>query len=225
MAFVTRVGSGATLDTAKHGTTDRQLRTSVRNELVIADPKYQMVADGRVYIAGIGIEDTPIADQATLADTTPMLALQAPDSGTVVIPLAVICDIDVEGGDAVAEFDVVFDDADRNCTGTNFTDIRNARSDQPNTPKASALTTVTTDAGDGITLMHLEWPTDILSVEAIDEKSGSIRWTPEKDMGGVPLFLVNGGSLLVYSVTGTTRTSYVPLLVWAEYNTDEAFST
>lgn len=224
MAFVTRVGSGMNLPTERNATTDRQLRTSVRNELVIADSKYQMVADGRVYIAGIGVEDTPIADQATLSDQAPMLALQAPDSGTVVIPLAVICDIDVEGGAAVTEFDIVYDDADRNCSGIELTDIRNARGDGPNTPKASALYAVTADAGDGVTLRHYEWPTQILSTEAIDENSGHIVWTPE-DMGGVPLFLVNGGSLLVYSVTGSTRTSYVPLLVWAEYNTDEAYSS
>lgn len=225
MALETRVGSGITLPAEVNGQTGRAIRTSVRNEIVIADFKHQMVADGKVFMAGIGVEDTPIADQAAFNDTTPMFGLQAPDAGTVVIPLAFILGIDIEGGAAVAQFNVVYDDADRNLTGTELSDIRNMRGDGPQTPNASMLHTVTADAGDGVTVTHMEWPDNILSAESIGPEGGQIRWSVEKDLGGYPIYLVNGGSFLVYSSTGSSRTSYSPFFVWAEYSTTEAYSS
>ena len=205
-------------DGATQNLIDDKLRANFRKELVITDSITQLVADGRIFIGGSGPEVGGIDSQAALDDLTPTFALKAPSDGTAVLVLGVTLSMTAEGG-AAPEVDIVFDSTSRALTGTALTEKHNALSNSPRTPLATAVHTATAGAGTGVTLAHLEITDNVISEATLWASGGmsktTISWAPP-----VPLALVDGGQLYIYTYTGTSDTKWVPTLYWAEI--DEA---
>jgi len=86
----TRVAAGATVGA----------RTNLAGEIVSTPWETQMMLEGRVFIAGTGLEENGIAGIAAIDETTPVFGLVAPAGGVVMIPLWIRVYYDTEGAAA-----------------------------------------------------------------------------------------------------------------------------
>ena len=184
---------------------------------------------GRVYMGGMGIEETDIDGEGTLADITATWVLAAPKSGLLVIPLYIRLQLTTEGGaapDAYLYYVSNGTDTAITATGTAGHALCTLGG-AGRTSEATWIHTVTsgviTDAQNVVLWQAADMVTTLLSVVGVDVDGGSVE-NPKNDVSAVtiplyphiPIILNKGTSLNFNSVCGTSDSKWRPTFVWAE---------
>ncbi len=188
---------------------------------------YQLALQGDVYLAGTGIAEAGIDDDDGVLDEEGLLVLQAPSSGTLVIPLYMRAYFDTEQAQVPAIM-VAYIQASKTwgaTTGTATTGINALGGASPNTQSALVWTAAVTDAAvsdaENVVLSertHLlasfitnEMATTDVAVESPGVSTTEFTWVPD-----FPIILSTGASLLFQAFTPTARSKYNTTVAWAE---------
>ncbi|KKL92130.1 hypothetical protein LCGC14_1887780 [marine sediment metagenome] len=199
--------------------TPQLYRLSRRGEIVIPDYLWQLAAEGRLYIAGLGAEETAVDSAAALDDQTPTFELAAPASGTIVVPLYMAFHMKTDGG-ALTQADITYSLSGTGVAGTAL-DPKGLLSTEPRAAVATVQHTMSAGTAQSDTnntvIKHYEIMDAVLTTGApMANGETSIKWTPE-----YPIFLYQGGALLVYLYTTTSDSTWVPTIVWAELDSSK----
>jgi len=206
-------------------------RLNKAREIVSTPWEIQMMLEGRVFVAGTGLEEDGVDGEAAIDDTTPSWALTAPAGDVVVIPLWFRAYFDTEGG-AAPDWHFIYVQADKSgySAGTEMTAINclggsNPRSAQGKLQNTlSSLSAIT--ASENVVLdERIHVLDNFQSVEAATgapgvESPGGIStmqaiWTPS-----FPIGLYAGSFIGFYTATGTTDSKYNVGCAWIELPSD-----
>lgn len=203
-------------------------RLNLAGELVPMPWDIQMMLEGRIFVAGSGIEENGVAGTADLDDTTPVFGLVSPAGGKVILPLWFKIYYDTEAAAAPEHFHLAYVQADKSAfaAGTEMTSISALGGDNPPTAQAHFLYTLSSvtaiTAAQNVTLTSREHLLDnFVSVEAatgkdverINESNMELQWKPP-----FPLGLYGGASLLWYGIDATARWNVA--CAWMELPSD-----
>jgi len=184
---------------------------------------------GRVYIGGVGMEDTDPDGEGSLSEEAATYVLAAPKSGLLVIPLFVRLQLTSEGGaapDAYLTYVSTQTDTPIAVSGTAMT-VLCTRGGAGRGSEATFAHTVTsavfTSAQNVILWQWKDGPDNMLSTVGVDVDGGTVE-TPNNAASAVsiplypniPIILNKGTSLNFYAVTGTSDSTWRPTFVWAE---------
>lgn len=201
-------------------------RATKNRDLVIAPSILRWAMEGKVFSAGLGPEDTAIDSEAAFNDEAHTFALVAPSSSTVyVLPIFVRMSVTGDGGAATyAQVEITkaaLECATQlECSGTALTKI-NHNSNVTTAPQSAALHTVTSSAltnADYITMIQVTTVDALLTTGAPmanKENCIEINLLPETWL------LSAGAALFLSPYTGTTDSTWVPYIVWAELSADD----
>lgn len=195
----------------------------------IASEPFQWGLEGKVYIAGHGLEEAATDGIiTTLDDTTPTFVLMAPASGTIVVPIWAEVRIHTEGGAAPdAYLSYVGVDRVSVTTGTALDKLQ--INGAATSSLAIVLKTVTavptfTSAQTVLLARRANMLNDIISVEGAttvvgQENMGRNTMALEFDFwskfhGAFQLY--GGRSIMFHTVTATTVSAYSATFMWAE---------
>jgi len=203
-------------------------RATGNRDVVSASNILKWVAEGKVWAAGVGVENAGIDGAAAIADTTPTFALVAPsDPDVYVLPMLVRISVHTEGG-ALAQWMTGVTRAAADCatalvvSGTAFTAIQNKLAGNTGKPQSAVTYTCTASA-----LTNADYVMPALATAADNIVSGTggtglnAGSMLEFDMLKDPTILRKGAALLIWSVTGTTDTKNIPYIVFAELTADD----
>jgi len=209
---------------------DVRARLNQAAEVVSIPWLTQMSLEGRVFVAGHGIEEAGIDGEAALNDTTPSLALTAPND-TIVIPLWFRAYLDTEGG-AAPDMLFAYVQATKGISGagTAVTAINCLGGLSPRASAAecqSSLSGVTAiTAAENVVLterihildnfVSVEGATTSAGVEGPGRSTMELLYTFDK----TPIALNAGSSVLFYSSTGTTDSKHNYSMCWVELPAD-----
>lgn len=206
-------------------------RVTRAGELLQMPWVYQMAIEGRVFVAGHGLEQTAVDSEAAADETKPNFSLSAPAGGKLVIPLAMEVYMLTEGGAAPnVEAIYVQEDVSAIGSGTAHTPLNVLGGTDPVGAQAKCQHTLTglTAFADAQNVM-LANRNNILdnyeSVEAATTQAGAEgpgrdSFTFKLPLGPVPYILKNGSSLLFYMVTGTSDSTWSHFAAWVELDID-----
>lgn len=215
-------------------------RVTRNRDLVVSPNYFKWLAQGKLFEAGFGAEDTAADSQAAIDDTLVTFALQSGAGSKIVIPLLLRITMVTEGG-ALGRADVAFTKSASLCAtqfaltgGRAMTSIHNMLRTVPaqNPPTASALygaattfaiTSTALVAADYVDYQRRSWVDNLLSVSTsipvMDGGAGdSLTWN---FMQGVPRGMTAGAAMLVYINTGTTDSTWFPYMQWAEVDAED----
>lgn len=213
----TRIGSGI----------GGSARVNQAEEIVGIPWLTQLALEGRVFIAGQGLEEGGTSDDDGVLDEEGTLALVAPSSGTIVIPLFIRAYFDTEQAQipglllAYVQEDKAWGDG----TGTALVKLNCLGGATPNTAKAlvySAAVAATAIAdGENVVIherTHLlasfitnETKTTDVAIERLDSSSTEFIWTPE-----FPIMLNEGSAVYLMCYTPSSQSAYNLTVSWAE---------
>lgn len=212
-------------------------RVTGAGDLVSMQTLFRWAVEGKVFEAGYGCEDTAIALDTTLADTTPLFSLQAPASASLlVIPLMLKLTITNDGNSATV-YEVAFTKPAGLCavsggltlSGTALTSKHCVYQTSPaqTAQQATALSNVTAAAlvaADYISY-HFGSAVDALLTTgkvAMGEGPSNVHtWSFLKD--GFPHILTSGAAMLVYGQNSTTDAAALCYMQWAEVTKDDLY--
>lgn len=191
----------------------------------------QLVLEGRVFVAGHGIEETATStlNAAAIDEQKPMFHLRAPTGGTIVVPLSVTCRIHAEGG-AAPVFRFGYVQADRVAAGSGTdqsatvlsamggTQVRRAQAILEHT--VTGTTAITANENVGLSLRD-NMVDNLISAEMIATDSnietvarGVLEWKWEPP---APIMLYKSSALCIWGATNNaTQTSWSMVWQWAE---------
>jgi hypothetical protein len=214
-------------------------RVTSARDVVSSSNLLKWLAQGKIFEAGAGVEDTASDSQAALDDTKATFALQSPaGTNTLVIPLTLKLMMVADGG-ALTAIDVAFTKAAGLCATVNtlsgraMTSIHCMFQTNPtkNTPKASALYGVATTfqltsaalvAADYVLYDHRHIIDAAISTGLPVAGTGPTNvQTYNFLQDGVPHILSAGAAMLVYINTGTSDSTFQPYMQWAEVSIDD----
>jgi len=203
--------------------TPKPARVTKNRDVVTHPNLLKWAYEGKVWTAGLGVENSGIDSDSAWDDTSPEAALVAPASSKIlVLPILVRAMTHTEGG-ALNVLQVCVTRAAADCattlsvSGTAFTAIQNHNATYTTKPSASALYTCTASA-----LTNADYQSILRAVQADDPVSGTgglgfSRGTVlELDMLETPRILHSGAALLLYPYTGTSDQKYTYAITWAE---------
>jgi hypothetical protein len=214
-------------------------RTNFNREVVTQKNLLRWLAQGKIFEAGVGVEDTASDSQAALDDTKATYALQSPSSSSIlVIPLLLKLMMIADGG-ALTAIDVAFTKPAGLCatpltlSGRAMTSIHCMYQASPAlaSPSASALYGVATTfqltasalvAADYVLYDHRHIIDAAITTGLPVLGSGPTNvqtWNFMND--GSPHILTSGAAMLVYINTGTTDSTFQPYMQWAEVTLDD----
>ncbi len=202
-------------------------RMNQAEELVGIPWLYQLALEGNVYLAGTGVAEAGIDDDDGVLDEEGLLVIQAPTSGTLVIPLFIRAYFDTEQAQ-VPSILVNYIQASKTwgaTTGTATTGINALGGAAPNEQKAKVWTAAVTDAAvsnaENVVLTertHLlasfitnEMATTDVAVESPGVSTTELTWTPD-----FPIILNAGSSMTIQAFTPSARSKYNTTVAWAE---------
>lgn len=208
-------------------------RLNRAREIISTPWLHQLMLEGRMFVAGHGIEEAATDGYASLDDTTPSVALTVSGTSVVAIPVFFRAYFDTEGG-AAPDWHLAYCQASKGVSGsgTAMDKLNCLGGNNPRTPSAEALHTCSgitaiTDAQNVIFTQRIQVLDNYLSVEAATGKTGieapGGRYSNMEavyDFKEFPLGLYDGSSVLFYANTGTTDTSYNYTIAWVELPAD-----
>lgn len=215
MAQMVVIGQTKSINVAPSQGAPINLRALLGGEAVVADYFDAVAEEGRVYSIGLITSGVPAgtADAATLASTTPFLLVDIP-SGVIGVPLHLTMNVTAAGGAAGCIVAVVGDpSATRYASGGTALTVYPQRTDNPvptTIQKAYVMPTATASSGKEQAIWGATLDTTAL---------GKVNSNVDVDLASsnsTPMFFVGPASLLVYSATGTGRTSWDFKFTWAE---------
>jgi len=213
-------------------------RVTRNRDLVVSANYWKWLAQGKLYEAGFGAEDTAADSQAAIDDTLVTFALQAGAGSKIVIPLFLRLAMVTEGG-ALGRADVAFTKPAALCAtslaltgGRAMTSIHNMLRTVPaqNPPTASALygaattfaiTATALVAADYVDYQRRSWVDNMISVQLPELEGGpsdSLVWN---FMAQLPRGMTAGAAMLVYINTGTADSTWFPYVQWAEVDAED----
>lgn len=185
----------------------------------------QLALEGKLFIAGVGLEGTALTGLTTLAETTPSIWLGSPAGGNVLIrPLWFEALITAEGGAAPDWYlSVVTANIGITTAGTTITpqSIGKVGATSAAIIQTGATTAAWTNA-QNVRLRSSENALDnLISVEHAtgantDKDDYMNTLTTIKYEFPFPLYLADGQALAFHTATGTTGQDFEWLLVYAE---------
>ena len=218
----------------KNGTAQGAFVTGERDVVVV--PNYlKWLAEGKIFEAGFGAEDTAADSQAALVATTPSFALQAPEAEEpIVVPIMLKLMCTADGG-ALSQFQVLFTKPARLCatvlavsTTRDLTSKHNMyRSNPPQKAQEAKayygqattfdITVSALVAADYVSyeLRHVADALLTTLTPALGDGPSNVQ-TYRFLEDGVPHLLTNGAAMLVYIYTGTSDSTWFPYMQWAE---------
>jgi len=204
------------------------------NRDVISQASYlRWLAQGKLFEAGFGPEDTAADSQAALDDTLVTFALQSNGASKIVVPILFKAMMVADGG-ALTRIDVAFTKPAALCAtaltltgGRAMTSIHNMYQTSPaqTGPTASALYGAATTfaitasalvAGDYVDSHRETWIDAALTVMT-QRQTMVFNFLAE----GVPHGMTAGAAMLVYINTGTTDSTWLPYVQWAELDLED----
>lgn len=213
----TRIGAG----------TGGAARINQAEEIVGIPWMYQLALEGRVFVAGTGIEEAGVDDDDGVLDEEGQLALVAPSSGTIVVPLYMRAYFDTEQAQipGILLSYVQEDKAWGDTTGTALTKLNCLGGASPRSANALVYSAAVADTaiadGENVTIherTHLlasfitnEMATTDVAVETLGASSTEFTWVPE-----FPIMLKDGSAVYVMCYTPTARSKYNLTVSWAE---------
>lgn len=187
----------------------------------------QLSLEGRVFIAGTGIEEAGTDDDDGVLDEESQVVLVAPSSGTIVIPLFLRAYFDTEQAQVpgILLNYVQEDKAWGDSTGTALVKLNCLGGASPRAASALVFAAAVADTaiadGENVTIherTHLlasfitnEMATTDVAVENMGTSSAEFKWTPE-----FPIMLFAGSALSLMCYTPTARSKYNVTVSWAE---------
>ena len=206
-------------------------RVNGNRDLVVSPNYWKWLAQGKLFEAGFGAEDTPADSQAAIDDTLATFALQAGAGPKIVVPLLLRLAMVTDGG-ALTRIDIAFTKPAGLCGttltlsgGRAMTSIHNMYRTNPaqDGPTASALYGAATTfaitvsalvAADYVDYGYDSWIDAALTVMTQPQVK-VINFMEEAPRG-----LTASAAMLVYINTGTADSTWRPYVQWAEL--DEA---
>jgi len=192
----------------------------------------QLALEGRVFMAGHGLEEAATDGIiTTLDETTPTFMLMAPASGTVVLPIWAQFRMMTEGGAAPDAY-LSYVGVDRS-SGPAKTDLdkvpvgrlsANAATSAAIAAKTITTVTAITDAQTVLLARRAELLDNLISVEAATTRSTEetmLQGTLDLTFDFFARFhgafvLYQGQSIMFHTKTGTTVSAYGVSFLWAE---------
>jgi len=222
MAFISRhtpsrIGTG----------TGGAARINQAEELIGIPWFTQLSLEGRVFMAGTGIEEAGVDDDDGVLDEEAQVAIVAPSSGTIVIPLFLRAYFDTEQAQVPGMLlsYVQEDKAWGDTTGTALVALNCLGGAAPRTANALIYSAAVADTaiadGENVVLherTHLlasfitnEMATTDVAVENMGASSTEFKWTPE-----FPIALYQGSALYLHCYTPSAQSKYNVTVAWAE---------
>jgi hypothetical protein len=226
MTFIGRTASAATIGD------NVSARLNQAGEIVTIPWLTQMALEGRVFVAGHGVEEAGIDGEAAVNDTTPSFALTA-GNDTIVIPLWFRAYFDTEGG-AAPVWHLAYCQSTKGVSGagTAVTAIPTLGGLSPRTSAAEAQTSLSgvtaIVAAEYVVLterIHVldnyvsaEAATTVAGAEAPGGRYSNMEAVYEFDK--TPIALTAGASVLFYTATGVSDSKYNYSMCWVEVPAD-----
>lgn len=191
----------------------------------------QLSLEGRVFMAGHGLEETATDSEAALDETTPSFILMAPASGTVVVPIWAEIRMHAEGG-AAPDWYMSYVGVDRSSglthTALDVQPVGRLTADAVTNAAIASKTvsgvTAITSAQTIMLARRANILDNIISVEAVTLQAN--QETPNRsplsfefpiyDKFGGAFTLSKGQSIMFHTSTGTTDSTYTVSFLWAE---------
>jgi len=209
-----------------------------KRDIIVAPNLYRWAAEGKVFEAGYGLEDTAIDSEgsATVNATTATFSLQAPSSSSLlVIPLLLKLCITTEGG-AVAYYQLMFTKPAGLCatsmtlSGTALTSkhcLYRTGGEAKAVQQSTALSTVTVSAlvaADYVSYHRATIADNSLTtlLPAMGTGPSNVQ-TFNFMQDGVPHIMTSGAAMIVYAYNATTDTAYTAYMQWAEVTKDDLY--
>lgn len=203
-------------------------RVTGNRNVVTLPAMWKWLAQGKIFEAGLGPEDTPVDSEAALADITATFSLQSPSAAKpLVIPLFVKFMMIADGG-ALSNFQLAFTKPAALCataltlSGTALTSKHSLYRTNPKQTEqtAEALSTVTVSvlvAADYISYHFSHLIDSVLTSGLVALGSGpsnvhDLRFLQD----GLPHIMTAGAAMLMNCYTGTSDSTWFPYIQWAE---------
>lgn len=201
---------------------------------------HQLSMEGRLFMAGTGVEEDAVAGGVALDDTAATFTLVSPLGGNLIIPISFTLARDTEGANnetTNALLHLAYTQANRNATGTLMEAI-NLRGDQSPAATARFLNTVTLDASVAADYVSLSmrihiiegWQSTETAVAGGSETEGFgpqyggfttvFEYNYDFLKHHVPLILTEGASISAFTGCDTTADGYNGHMIWAELPAD-----
>jgi hypothetical protein len=197
-------------------------------DLITTSSIMRWLAEGKVFSAGLGPEETAVDSAAALADVSPTFGLFSPSgNSTVVVPLYASFSMTGEGG-ALQVCQAAFTKAAANC-GTAMTKSGTALSKQncnsmfTTAGSSSALHTITVSAlttSDYLSIKTLTAADNLITTAGGAQFANTVV---EIDFTKHPVILAEGAAFLFYAYTGTTDSTWVPFIYYAEVSPSDIY--
>ena len=203
--------------------------TNLAEELRTVPWLAQLALEGKVFIAGHGLEEAATDGIiTTLDDTTPTFVLMAPLTGTIVIPIWAELRLMTEGG-AAPDIYLTYVGVPRVTTTAGTTLDKLQLGGEATSSAALALKTVSavptfTSAQNVLLARRADILNDFQSVEAVttlaqqqtmDRDTYALEFNFIEKFGGA-FQLYKGTSIMSHTKTATTVSAYGCTFVWAE---------
>jgi len=204
-------------------------RLNKAREAISTPWEIQMLLEGRVFVAGTGVEEAGVAGIAALDEQTPVFGLVAPAGDVVIIPKLFQIHYDTEAAAAPADMHLAYVQLDKAAfsAGTTLPAINclgglNPRSAQGRLLHTlTALTAITAAQYVSLTsrlhivdnLQSVEMATTRANVETPDRSPMELSYVPQ-----FPIGLYAGSALLFYAIDATAR--YNVAAAWIEVPAD-----
>lgn len=204
-------------------------RITANRDIITVPTLWKWVAQGKVFEAGFGLEDTAKASIASVVATTPIFSLQAPTSTSVlVIPILAKVTLTADGN-ALTEFSVMFTKPAALCataltvSGTTLTSkhcLYRTGGAAKATPQSTALFTVTVSAL--VAADYVEYDRRIAMDAALTTGLVNFGGGPSNVQAypflkeGAPHIMTSGAAMLVYVKNGDTNATTKAYFMWAE---------
>src|SRR3990167_7884708 len=201
------------------------IRTGRDGSAIVRSQVEQLGMEGKIFIAGVGLEGTALTGQTSLAETTPAIWLAAPPGGNVLVrPLWFEALVSAEGG-AAPDWYLSLVTASIGIT-TAGTTVTAQSIGKVGASSAAILQTAPTTAAwtnaQNVRLRSSENALDnLISTEHAtgantDKDDYMNSLTTIKYEFPFPLYLADGQALAFHDATGTTAQDFEWILVFAE---------
>ena len=208
----------------------QEARLNHVGEIVGLPYLWQLSLEGRLFMAGHGLEETATDSEASLNETKPNFALTAPASETVVVPLSMTIRMHDEGG-ATPQLYATYVQESKSVlgAGTAHTPLNLLGGLTPKSARAQAQHTLTgidtfVDGENVMLTRRGNILDDLITAEMVATDAnletpglGILEYTWEPKY---PIMLYQGSSILFYMVTGTSDSKWSHTAVWAELPSD-----
>uniref|UniRef100_A0A6M3J2X7 Tail protein n=1 Tax=viral metagenome TaxID=1070528 RepID=A0A6M3J2X7_9ZZZZ len=198
-----------------------------KRDLITGSSMLRWLAEGKIISAGLGCEETAIDSAAALADVSPTFGIFAPSNSDIkILPIYARMSMTGEGG-AAPVIQAAFTKAAANCA-TAMTRSGTALSKQNNNAAyigvgdVVALHTVTVSAlttADYLSMVEATVVDNSISVAGANLVNTHVDF----DFLKAPILLSAGAGLLFYAYTGTTDSTWIPYIVWAQLTADDLY--